>query len=171
MAATMIPIQSITLTGSAASVTFSGIPQTYTDLLIRLSARGDVAGAGTVMRVVLNGTAANYSSTYLVGYGAGGTGSGRFSAATYLTMDYVSANDATANTFGSLEILLSQYAGSASKVLSGFGAGETNGTVSLMSVSAGLWSNSAAITSIQLLPNSGNLVAGSTFHLYGIKNT
>ena len=44
MAVTFIPIASQMLSASAASVTFSAIPQTFTDILVRMSMRNNNAG-------------------------------------------------------------------------------------------------------------------------------
>ena len=48
---------------------------------------------------------------------------------------------------------------------------ETNGTTSSVALTAGLWSNTAAITSITITSGGVNLAQYSTFYLYGIKNS
>lgn len=72
MANTYTLISSNTLTSSAASVTFSSIPATYTDLVLRISSRTDAAGATATVAAQFNGdtTSANYSETNLNSDGA-----------------------------------------------------------------------------------------------------
>ena len=54
MATTYTLITSQTLASSAASVTFSSIPSTYTDLVLRVSARTDNAAVSDGFYVGLN---------------------------------------------------------------------------------------------------------------------
>ena len=71
MANTYTLISSNTLTSSAASVTFSSIPATYTDLVLRISARSDRVSTTDRLRLTFNSdTATNYSNITLVGDGA-----------------------------------------------------------------------------------------------------
>ena len=53
-------ISSNVLGSSAASVTFSSIPATYTDLVLRVSARTD---ADDTSLITFNGTTTGYSKT------------------------------------------------------------------------------------------------------------
>ena len=73
----------------------------------------------------------------------------------------------TANTFGNSVIYIANYAGSTYKSFSKDSITENNATAADQGVGAGLWSNTAAITSLSLTVTS-NMVAGSTFSLYGI---
>lgn len=173
MAATYISIASTTLSSSAASVTFSSIPQTYTDLVIKGSARSDSAAISDVIMTEFNAnTNTIYSNTYLVANSAStlsGTSSGDASAR---TIYYISAANATSDTFGNFEIYIPSYIASQNKPYSGFGVGETNGTDTRVGVTAMLFRDTTAITSIKLTLLTGpNFVSGSTFHLYGIKNS
>jgi hypothetical protein len=53
-----------------------------------------------------------------------------------------------------------------------FGAGESNSTtIPYITATAGLLSQTAAITSLTITPAGGNFVSDSSFHLYGISNT
>lgn len=170
---TFTPIQSITLTGSAASVTFTAIPQTYTDLVLRWGARVNNADTQVWIRVNSNSTAA-YSQTRILGNGSTAT-SARVSNNTeiYLIGGEVPSG-AAANTFSSAELLIPNYTASTSKPISFFGANEDNATAANMGVTAGLTSISSAITSITLFGDGSgttSFAAGSTFHLYGIRNS
>ena len=174
MAPTYIPIASTTLSSSAASVTFSSIPATYTDLVLKVSARTNRTGTTSQeMRLRFNGSTSNeYSNTALWG-NAGTATSERQSSQTYLArIRQVTATDATANTFGSIEIYIPSYAISQYKPLSSFGADENNtANDPWVAVNAGLWNNNAAITQIDCIIPSDSFIANSTFHLYGIKNS
>ena len=65
-------ISSNVLTSSQASVTFSAIPATYTDLVLRISAQADGASnAFDNITLTFNGTGTtNHSSTRLTGNGS-----------------------------------------------------------------------------------------------------
>ena len=168
---THVLITSQTLTGNAASVTLGSggtIPQTYTDLLLKISARSDVgrASGGFTAYVYLNGNTSSLTNTQLRG-----TGSSVFSYSGQTNSLFVDASDDTSNTFGNTEVYIPNYTSSNNKSFSVDGVEETNGSLVYSSINANLWSNTAAITSITITPLSGNLISGSTFYLYGIKNS
>ena len=77
MPATYQLIGSNTLTTPTASVTFSSIPQTYTDLVIKMTLRAESPSpAGDRIKVVFNGSSSSiYSATNILGFGSGGFGS------------------------------------------------------------------------------------------------
>ena len=114
MANTYTLISSNTLSSSAASITFSSIPATYTDLVLRWSVNTSSLQDGGIY---FNGTlgTTNYSRTFLAGNGATASSS-RNSNREIIDLDYLAS--ATANTFASGEMYLPNYAGSANKPLS-----------------------------------------------------
>ena len=169
--ATYTLISSNVLSSSAASVTFSSIPSTYTDLVLRCSTRDSADTPNTEIYIRLNGdTATNYSSTHL--WGDGSTASSLRRSNT--TGGYVVPNEPatyTTNTFANSEFYIPSYGVSQNKPISGFGAPETNATAaSPLGVAATLWRNTAAITSITMY-SANNFIVGSSFYLYGIKNS
>jgi hypothetical protein len=171
MANTYQIIASNTLGTAAASVTFSSIPSTYTDLLLKFSARGAASFTGLNLIVTLNSTSSGYSNTRLYGTGSA-TASDRASSAIEFNIDAsVPGVLGTSNTFNSGEIYIPNYAGSTNKPNSIFVTPERNNTDSTMSAVAGLWSNTAAINTIAFALNSGNFAVGTSFFLYGIKNS
>lgn len=175
MAATYIPIQSVTLASSAASVSFSSIPQTFTDIVVRFSARTDYAGPNELITCTINGVGGtSYSHTTLIGNGSTVI-SNRNSSAAYTRIGWSVGSTATANTFGSTEIYLPNYTSIQSKPANSFSVAENNSSTTAgtyINVNANLLSVASAISSIALVPiNASNFVAGSTFHLYGIKNS
>ena len=166
MASTYELIASQTLGSDTASVTFSGIPGTYTDLYAVASARTNRASnTWADTRIRFNGAAndTNLSGRYLQG-----TGSAAASGTTaYAWVGDVTASTATASTFASLEIYLPNYAGSTNKSYSSTCAHETNSSTAYLVAIAGLWSDTSAITSLTLVP-VGSFVTGSSFFLFGI---
>lgn len=172
MATTYTLISSNVLTSSAASVTFSSIPSTYTDLVLKCSVRTDRASTSDQLRITFNGdSSTNYSYITLLGDGSTGS-SQNLANASFSQNHYVDGNTATSNTFGNSEIYIPNYLVSVNKPLSGFSAAENNATSAIITAVASLWRNTAAITSIGIVPTTGpNFVSGSTFYLYGIKNS
>ena len=171
MANTYTLISSNTLSASAASVTFSSIPSTYTDLVLKVSVRSDRAAAFDNIDMRLNGdTGANYSSTR-ISSDASSVSSTRTSAASRWDGAITDGNTSTSNTFSNGEYYLPNYTSSAVKPASFIGAEEENNATAYMRINAYLWNNTAAITSIVMTPSSGtNWLSGSSFYLYGIKN-
>ena len=103
MANTYTLIASNTLSSSAASVTFSAIPGTYTDLVLRISTRVDRAITGSHnCQLTINGSStSDYSSIALNGYGVSVDSSIQSSATFIRTATAADSN--TANTFSSNE--------------------------------------------------------------------
>jgi hypothetical protein len=161
-------ISSNVLGSSAASVTFSSIPATFTDLVLKVSNRTNDTGVGNGFTLTYNGVSTNYSNTSI--YGDGSTSaSSRSSTA---GMMWVNGSTETSNTFASVELYVPNYAGSTYKPSSNFAAMENNAAATTyIGAQARLWSNTAAITSMTLTPSVGSWVSGSSFYLYGIKNS
>ncbi len=166
MPSTYTLISSNVLSSTAASVTFSAIPSTYTDLVLRWSVNTSSLQDGTIY---FNGTlgTTNYSRTFLAGNGATAS-SGRASNREAIDMDYIGS--ATANTFASGEMYLPNYAGSVNKPLSTISALEANSTTAYLRANAGLARVTAAVTSLTIAA-AGTFSSGSSFYLYGVKNS
>ena len=169
MAATYTLIASNTLGSDTASVTFSSIAGTYTDLVLRMSIRQTGAATqGNVFIKVNNSSSSDYGTTDLRGSGSAAS-STRDTSNTYIayTANY---DTSTSNTFSSVELYIPNYAGSTNKVFSLFAVQETNATAAYMSAEAAIRTSTAAITEINLTGNS-DYKSGSSFFLYGIKNS
>ena len=149
--------------GGTAYIEFTSIPQTYTDLTVKVSLRGDTTF--DLFWVRFNSVSTNLSGRSIQGDGS--------SAASYIVEPYgrgqTSSN--TANTFSSTDIYIPNYTSSKYKSISIDSAAEQNAAGAYLTLGTGLWSSTSAITSIQFVPNGGNLVSGSTFYLYGINNS
>jgi hypothetical protein len=173
MANTYTLIASNTLSSSAASVTFSSIPNTYTDLVLRFSARTDAATLDREVRLNFNSdTTTLYSNTVLRGTNTS-TSSFRDLNATFTIGGRVPGSTATSNTFSSQEIYIPSYIASQNKPTSLFSVREDNVALAtnFALVSAGLYRSTTAISSIQLSLSADNFASGSSFFLYGIKNS
>ena len=168
MAVTYSLISKNILSSSQTSITFSSIPSTYTDLKIVVSARGSRSAINEGVNMSFNGSTSSFTYKALQGNGASASS---FSG----TVGYFTDTDgdtATANTFGNGEVYIPNYASSNNKSYSADSVGETNATTIYSQLVAGLWSNTAAITSITFTPTVGpNFLSGSSFYLYGIKNS
>jgi hypothetical protein len=169
MPTTYEPIAQYTLTTSQASISFSSIPGTYTDLVLVSSAKSLIAGATDSFGIAVNGiTSASYSRTYLQGDGSNAQ-SGRQTSQIRIVTDYVMGTSGSdwgcytwnfmnySNTTTNKTVL---YRGGNASNTGGFNAQAT----------AYLVPTTSAITSITLQTMNGpNWAAGSTFALYGIK--
>jgi hypothetical protein len=170
MATTYEIIDKTILTSSQSSVSFTGLgaySSDYTDLLLRVSGRNSFADTMRASYLSFNGSTSNFSSIYLQGAGSGTPASG--SLARYL--GGFNASTSTSSTFSSTDLYIPNYSSSNYKSYSIDHVSENNATFAFCSFQAGLWSDTSAITSIAVAPDSSDWVSGSTFYLYGIKNS
>ncbi len=171
MANTFELISSFTVSTPANSITLSSIPATYTDLVLEMSLRTDRADTGDNVGLQFNSVTSGYSDRRLYGYGTGvGSDTG---SSSFLRVGRIDAANNTASTFSNGSLYIPNYAGSTYKSVSFDSVMENNASGSYVELEAGLWSNTAAITSIKVyLVDSGalNFVANSTVYLYGVKN-
>jgi hypothetical protein len=173
MANTFTLISSNVLSSDTASISLTAIPATYTDLVFRMSTRTTrvTETQSIFLKFNSDGTTTKYSRTFVRSDLS--TSSGRQSSAASVTIPFTTGSTATSNTFNSSELYIPNYAGSTNKPFSAFGAPENNtvDSVQYLEAMAGLYSETAAISSIQLTLPTGNFVSGSSFYLYGIKNS
>lgn len=167
MANTYTLIEAKTLTTTTASITFTSIPQTYTDLLIRFSTRDNTGSYINNMNININGSSSNFGAKTMMLLG-GGASSGNETT----NLAFSTSATATTNTFTNGEVYFTNYTSSNYKAYSADSMSENNNATNTGGIlEAGLWSNTAAITSITFTPTSASFVSGSTFRLYGIKNS
>jgi hypothetical protein len=161
MPANYVLLERIELNASAASVTFSNIPQTgYTDLKVVMSVRN--TGDFNTVGLVLNGVSTNQTARRVLGSG---------SAASSSTYTEVQDNpsSSTANTFSNGELYIPNYTSSINKSMSFDIVSENNATLAYATLEAWLWSSTAAITSVGFTGLfGGTIAANSTFSLYGL---
>jgi len=163
---------SIVGSGGATTITFSSIPSTYTDLLVKASLRNDRSAVAEDYGIFFNGdtTSGNYSAKELLG-----SGSAASSRSAYNYGLLVVSNNSTANTFGNLEVYIPNYAGSAAKSASVDAVTENNATEAYAGLTARLWTGTAAITSITIDKGDSGVtntfLQYSTAYLYGISSS
>jgi hypothetical protein len=164
MATTYTLISSVTVgSGGTSSIDFTSIPATYTDLLVKLSTRASYADVYSSVFISFNGSTSNFSTRYLQGSGS----SAISSTGTNFIFQGVGST-ATANTFSNAEIYIPNYTSSNNKSFSVDGVAETNAATQYMNLTAGLWSQTAAITSIGFTGLTFSQY--TTAYLYGISN-
>ena len=153
-------INSTTLTGSASDITFSSIPETYTDLVLVVASLDN--GAGRTRLRVNGDSGTNYSRTNMCGNGTSAA-SYRGSNENQFDMSVIAGTSSTNPAF--LLINITDYANTTTykSFLSHYSL--ASGAVEL---SAGLWRSTAAITSVTYL-TQGSLLSGTTAKLYGIE--
>ena len=164
MPATYEPIATTTLGSAAASINFSSISSTYTDLkvVLQFAPSNDDRAICTFN----SDTGTNYSVTTLVGNGSTAS-SARSTSANYIQP---SRNAGAANEEQLVIMDIFSYAGSTNKtVLSDVAADRNGAGVTVKSVN--LWRSTSAINEINFtLLNGNNYKIGSTATLYGIKS-
>jgi hypothetical protein len=170
MPTTFTKIASVTAAGGSSTISFTSIPSTYTDLVIKVSARATYAANFQDINIRFNGSTSGYSSRLLQGDGSAATSANNASSALVWGANSVSAN-ATANTFSNGEVYIPNYTSANNKSISTDAVTENNASSAYIQVAAGLWSNTAAITSIEMYLGAGNYVQYSTFTLYGISKS
>ena len=169
MPSTYTLISSNVLATSAASVTFSAIPSTYTDLVVRASIRSDQGSVNTDVLVSYNAVGGtSYSRIWLQGNGATATSGLTANTSATNVLNSAVGGGATSNTFSNWELYIPSYTASQNKPYGAFAVGENNATTAYILGVAGLFRNTSAISSILLEPGGGNFVSGSSFYLYGI---
>jgi hypothetical protein len=154
--------------GGATDITFSSIQANWTDLVLKVSLRATTSGIDTA-KVSFNSSSSGYSYRSIWSSGSGTPQSFNGTADSYFQLQYSGGTSSTASTFTNGEIYIPNYAGSTNKSVSIDQVQEDNATTAYIVPMAGLWSNIAAITSIQISQTNGNLAQYSTATLYGIK--
>ena len=123
------------------------------------------------MYLTFNGTTSGYTARQVYGDGSSATSATLSNSGAAISIVNTNTSVSTANTFSSSEIYVPNYASSNYKSVSADSVTENNATGALAGLTAGLWSNTAAITTVTLTPQSGNFVQYSSAYLYGIKNS
>jgi hypothetical protein len=167
MANTFELIASSTVGSSgAASIDFTSIPSTYTDLCLEFSLRTSAASTFYTTILKLNNSAASFNGILL-----GGTGSAATTGAITQSVGAVGGGATTASTFTNGSVYFPNYLSSNYKSYSWDTVLENNATAARTYMGAGLWSNTAAINRITLtVDTSDNFAEYSTAYLYGVKN-
>jgi hypothetical protein len=164
MASTYEPIATQTLGSSAASVTFSSISGSYTDLII-ISQTGSGAPANGVYIRFNGDTSSIYSTTDLWGDGSSAA-SGRTSNQSLMRIlgrGTGASNDLSNNSIAQIMNYSNTTTYKTMLVRANSPAYGVGATV-------GLWRSTSAVTAFTITAEGGNLPSGSSFTLYGIKS-
>ena len=164
MATTYDKIATTTLGSAAASITFSTIAASWTDLRLVLIASVDTYSPGWIRFNSDSGN--NYSFTNLDGNGSYASSS-QYSLYSKIVAGKSSLQISSNWSFYTLDIF--SYTGSTYKTSLLSESADHNGYGDA-SVQVNLWQSTSAITSINLLlSGTQNYAAGTTATLYGIK--
>jgi hypothetical protein len=160
MPATYEKIATTTLSSAAATITFSSIAASWTDIRLVLTGTGS-----TTLNVNLkynNDSSALYSQTNLAGDGTTAESTGQTSQ-TFIKQMYSLFN----TTPSMLTYDIFSYAGSTYKTTLITNASDDNGSGRIVNT-VGLYQSATAISRIDLTASTGNFAAGTTATLYGI---
>lgn len=149
-------LESVTLTATASSVTFSSIDQSYGDLILTVAGVG--VGGTNYFRCRLNGdTGTNYYLVNMFGEGSDFTSiSGSDDNIPYGNLS---------TTGGSFTAQLFDYTATDKhkSLLVRSGSGDVR-----LGAFACRWASTSAVTSIELYSSGTGAAAASTFNLYGV---
>lgn len=146
--------------GAVASLSFTSIPQTYTDLTIVLSLRG--ASSGTFGEWQFNSATTTFTGRVILGDGGSVSSLQRTNGG-----NIANSSTYTANAFSNTVMFIPNYTGSTVKTYLVDSSTETNSTSADMTLHAGSWNGTGAITSLSFNFYGANLAQYSTAYLYG----
>lgn len=163
--------------GGSSSISFSSIPSTFKHLQLRVLSRGtDATNGGVQVWMRFNGdTAGNYSWHNLVGYQGAGSGvsAGAGTSTSYMYNSYQPSAGQASGIFGAALTDILDYASvDKYKTIRSLNGYDMNGSTSgynYANLFSGNWRSTSAVTSIDLICNTGNFDQYSSFALYGIK--
>lgn len=163
---TYVALATQTVSSSVSSVTFSSIPQGYTDLRVVCNTQFSSGGSQYIGVQTGTGsidTSSVYSNTLLVGDGSSAF-SARDSNQTFMRLG---AGTSTSSNFGILLLDFQNY--SNATIYKTVIARDADVSQGWAAASVGMWRSTTAIDTIRILSGAGNnIAAGSTFTIYGI---
>ena len=157
---TYTPLATRTLTGSAASVTFSSIPGTYQDLILVIESQGTTTADA---RLTINGSSsAIYNYLRMSGTGSSATSGGGSNQ----TIGVISSQPFSTTSQAALLTLhfMDYSATDKHKNVLVRGNAASTGVEAIIQ----RWASTSAITSILVFPSTGSWATGGVFSLYGV---
>jgi hypothetical protein len=152
----IVPIVSITIQSATNLVSFSGIPNTYRDLILVCN----VIGVGSILDsdyMKFNGSTSDFNNVQIYGNGSAAASnagsSGRIS----------NYENTIGRTYSSIVNIFDYSTTDRQKSYVSKYNSDDAGTGAF----AGRWAQLAAVNAIDIYPQSGNYAIGSTFNLYG----
>lgn len=163
-------IERVTLSASAASITFSNIPQTYQNLQLRIVGRTSRTGAnGDYMLIRFNNiTSASYAYHLLYGNGSTTTAAG-YANQTYIGVDRLGDSSNT-DYYGAIIVDIIDYKDTTKNTtIRSIGGNDRNGAGEV-DLDSGVFLSTNAVTSISLSVDSNRtFTQNTTSSLYGVK--
>ena len=164
----LVPIQTVTVgSGGSNSISFTSIPQIYTDLMIQLSVRSSSASGDSNCFMYFNGvTATSYTTRRLLGSGSTPSNDGFSSYPWIQIADKIPNATFTTSTFASMFIYIPNYTKSVEKIVTIDFVSENNTSSAQSGIVAGLFNSTNPITQIDI-DGTDNFVQYSKATLYG----
>lgn len=163
-------IETVTLTSSASTVSFTSIPATFNDLAVYISAGGATATAYQDLFIQINNDTSSAYNAQELQVIQGAVSANKVVGAT--RVNAVQPGATYPNNRNNLFLYFFNYTGSTRKhfiVDSVMSTNTTNDWV--LRFTAGDRNNTAVISTLNFSPQSGDFAANSIFTLYGIKNS
>jgi len=167
---TMVALQTQVLGSSASSVTFSSIPQGYTDLMLVMSAISDSASVTNLEVQVGNGsidTTSSYSLTSVYGTGSAANSTRLSSQAAWFITRATGFDNNAGRFMARMNFMNYSNTTTYKTMLNRIDVPAGGGTS--LEAEVCLWSKTNAIDTIKIFPQANNIAAGSTFTLYAIQ--
>jgi hypothetical protein len=159
--------------GSLASIDFTSIPQTFTDLLVKIPARSSLNDSS--FNIFFNGSASTITGISMDTYYASPI-TGLVGRA--LTSNWIGTNAITdvgrgANIFAGIELYVGEYSNTSVNKKGWWTANqENNAAQAAATIGWFTYGSNTAISEINLrLPATGVFIQYSTAYLYGIKKS
>jgi len=155
--------QVVTLTGTTASIVFSSIPATTKTITLRVTGRGDAAGA-TVVQLYMRINGDSGGNYYGIRHAIANTTESiqNYSVSTVAAVGWISGPVAASNHFGQSTIELTGWS-QASHMLNftAHSAVYPSAATSMHETGGGVYNVAGPYTSITLIANLGNFVVGT----------
>lgn len=166
MASTYEKVQSVTLSSTQATVTFTSISGAYTDLVLVLNPIANTATNSYPFMRFNSDSGANYGRTFIRANGtSASTDKAPNETLAYLIGGNVVQTDSAFNGI----VHINNYSNTTTNKNWLARTNSATGTNAGIEVTAGMWRSTSAITSIAITCGDNSFVSGSTFTLYGIK--
>lgn len=174
MAVTYTLIASYTVSGSSTSTfTFSSIPSSYDHLILNMSSRANYSGdyhLNNFVQVNSQSTVSNYTGRF--GYNDTSNTNNFLVQSTSPTAIWIGTGNISTDFFSNNWSFIGNYNSSSAPSVRPYFGGSEPASNSLIIFGSARQGTAAAITSLTLKELSGNnYIAGSTFYLYGLKNS
>lgn len=165
---TMELIATQTVGAGGGNITFSSIPQTFTDIFIEMSVRSGAAQNFDFGMLTINGYGnGHYTRELRVENTTRNAGS--WGNTSWFIIGMFPGASQPANWFGTTTVMFPNYSITGNKTMNAESGSRANATGSSVTmISGGYQNQTAAITSLTIFAASASLAQNSTVSLYGI---